>query len=219
MAAGDDRVHDRVAAREDPSAWWVALAGMARMAWAHPVAVTAVALVVLWWRSGELVSVWPALLALVTALGWWQRERLRARRRRLRFAWAWSGTAGQVGHAAQMGLVGRDHRVPQVVDYVEHARGRTVTLLCPPSVPVARVVDSADDLRSLWEAVAITPVTDPRTRAVTLQLIDRDATTETVEAPWVTAIDDGETLPDASTSEDATPWWESDPDTDPEETR
>lgn len=217
MAVGDDRVHDRVAAREEPSAWWVALAGMARVARLYPGALIVLVALALWWRSG--VWLWPVVAVIVIGVGWWQRERLRARRRRLRFAWAWSGTAGQVGHAAAMGLVGRDHRVPQVVDYVEHQRGRTVTLLCPPSVPVARVVDSADDLRSLWEAVAITPVTDPRTRAVTLQLIDRDATAETVEAPWVTAIDDGTPLPDASICDDATPWWESDPDTDPEETR
>lgn len=218
MAGGDDRVLDRVDGREEPSAWWVAVAGIARMARAYPVAVAVVVMVVLWWRSGDGLSVWPVLIVVVLALGWWQRERLRARRRRLRFAWAWSGTAGQVGHAAQMGLVGRDHRVPPVVDYVEHDRGRTVTLLCPPSVPVVRVVDSADDLRSLWGAVAITPAPDARTRAVTLHLIDHDATADDISAPWVTAIDDDETPPDTSTSEDATPWWEPshpDPDDDP----
>lgn len=201
-------VHDRAAPREAPPWWVLAVHAVGRWMWAHPVAAVVVVLVLVWWQTGAWL--WPVVAVAVVAVGIWQRQRLAVRRRGLALRTAWRGTAGRMGQAAAMGLVSRDHQIPEVSRYIETERGRTLTLVCPAGVAPARVVDAADDLCSLWGAVAITPEVDTAARTVTIHLVDRDATAETVEAPWVTAIDDAPPLPEATTTEDASPWWETD---------
>ena len=173
--------------------------------------VVACVLVALIWKSVQVIALIVAALAV--AVGVWQRKGLRAHHRDVGFAARWEGPPGQVGLAAELGLVpSASRRVPEV-RLIPTDAGEDLHIKCPPGLLQETVVEAVPAIQQAMHAVEATAEPARGKPQVTVHLIYDDVLERDVAADWVTAID--EPAPPA-TSDDAdsplpqgdVPYWE-----------
>ncbi|MDV2419383.1 hypothetical protein RAE03_06260 [Corynebacterium tuberculostearicum] len=146
-------------------------------------------LVALIWESAQLVAVIVSVVAV--AVGVWQRERLRAYHRDVTFGARWEGPPGQVGLAAELGLVPTASRRVPDVRLIPTDAGEDLLVSCPPGLLQETVVEATPAIQQAMHAVEATAEPARGKPQVTVHLIYDDVLARDVSADWVTAIDEG----------------------------
>ena len=174
--------------------------------------VVACVLVALIWKSVQVIALIVAALAV--AVGVWQRKGLRAHHRDVGFAARWEGPPGQVGLAAELGLVpSASRRVPEV-RLIPTDAGEDLHIKCPPGLLQETVVEAVPAIQQAMHAVEATAEPARGKPQVTVHLIYDDVLARDVKADWVTAIDDPPAPPATSNDDDShlpqgeRPYWD-----------
>lgn len=171
--------------------------------------VVACVLVALIWEATQVIALIVAALAV--AVGVWQRKRLKAYHREVVFGAQWEGPPGQVGLAAELGLVPTaSRRVPEV-RLIPTDAGEDLLISCPPGLLQESVVEAVPAIQQAMHAVEATAESARGKPQVTVHLIYDDVLARDVAADWVTAID--EDIPSGADSapepeQGAVPYWE-----------
>ena len=173
--------------------------------------VVACVLVAVIWESVQVIALIVAALAV--AGGVWQRKRLRAHHRDVGFAARWEGPPGQVGLAAELGLVPTASRRVPDVRLIPTDAGEDLRVSCPPGLLQESVVEAVPAIQQAMGAVEATAEPERGKPQVTVHLIYDDVLARDVKADWVTAIDEPASPAtsddaDSHTPQGERPYWE-----------